>query len=69
MIAAFFGLGVLGWCLFWLVSEVWTCQPWVGVVFVGFCALATASAALPLAPLGFFVGLIFGGLLWDAWCT
>ena len=69
MILGLLSLGLIGWFPYWLVSEIWTGQTWVGVVFVGFCALAAASALVPLAPLGFFLGLIFGGFLWNAWCT
>ena len=53
----------------WLVHQIWTCQIWVGVVFVGLLTLLSAAATLPAAGLGGIVGFIMGMALWDAWCN
>ena len=63
-VIALLGLGLIGWLLYWLVSAIWTCQTWVGVVLVGFLALFGAS----IGPGGLFGGLVLGRLLWSAWC-
>ncbi len=51
--------------MYWLVSAIWTCQTWVGVVFVGFVTLSAA----PLGGVGLVMGLILGLSLWSAWCN
>ena len=64
-VLGFLGLGLIGWFLYWLVSAIWTCQTWVGVVFVG---LLTLSGA-PIGGIGAVWGLILGLALWNAWCS
>lgn len=64
-VIALLGLGLIGWLLYWLVSAIWTCQTWVGVVFVGFVMLSLA----PLGGIGLVMGLVMGLSLWSAWCN
>lgn len=64
-VVGFLGLGLIGGLLYWLVSAIWTCQTWVGVVFVGFVTLSAA----PLGGVGLVMGLILGLSLWSAWCN